>query len=78
MTKITTTTTTTTTTKMTMPSAVTTLCLYYGKSVCNEEGRCDSEKFDCWSDSEDEKVATTGQCPSDDADAQENLKKYDS
>ena len=41
-------------------------CWYHGKFVCDDEGKCDSDKFDCWSDCEDGSTATTGMCPGDD------------
>jgi hypothetical protein len=41
-------------------------CWYHGKFICDNEGNCDSDKFDCWSDCEDGSTATTGMCPGDD------------
>jgi hypothetical protein len=41
-------------------------CNYYGLNICDENGDCDSERFDCWSDCRDGSTAVTGQCPGDD------------
>ena len=41
-------------------------CWYHGQFVCNSEGECDSDKFDCLSDCKDGSTATTGMCPDDD------------
>jgi hypothetical protein len=41
-------------------------CWYHGKFVCNDEGECDSDRFDCLSECEDGSTATTGMCPDDD------------
>jgi hypothetical protein len=38
-------------------------CNYYGLNICDENGDCDSERFDCWSDCRDGSTAVTGQCP---------------
>jgi hypothetical protein len=41
-------------------------CNYHGLDVCDSNGDCDSERFDCLSDCKDGSSATTGQCPHDD------------
>jgi PsbP-like protein len=39
-------------------------CWYYSTFVCDENGRCDSENFDCVTDCDDGSSVTTGQtCP---------------
>jgi hypothetical protein len=43
-------------------------CNYHGLDVCDSNGDCDSERFDCLSDCKDGSRATTGQCPGDDKD----------
>jgi hypothetical protein len=48
------------------PKLVNDPCNYYGRNICNENGECDSERFDCWSDCEDGSSEPTGQCPGDD------------
>ena len=41
-------------------------CNYYGLNICDKNGDCDSERFDCWSECKDGSTAVTGQCPGDD------------
>ena len=41
-------------------------CNYYGLNICDGNGDCDSERFDCWSECKDGSTAVTGQCPGDD------------
>jgi hypothetical protein len=40
-------------------------CNYYGLNICDKNGDCDSERFDCWSECKDGSTAVTGQCPGD-------------
>lgn len=48
------------------PKLVNDPCNYYGRNICDANGECDSERFDCWSDCSDGSFEPTGQCPGDD------------
>jgi hypothetical protein len=42
-------------------------CNYYGRNICNSQGYCDSDRFDCLSDDcVNGQPGTTGQCEGDD------------
>lgn len=41
-------------------------CNYDGLNVCNNNGDCDNDHFDCLSYDKDGNECTTGQCPGDD------------
>jgi hypothetical protein len=39
-------------------------CNYYGQNVCDQNGKCDSDRFDCLTDCDDGSSVTTGEsCP---------------
>jgi hypothetical protein len=42
-------------------------CDYYGLNVCDANGDCDNENFDCITDLDNGDYCTTGMCPGDDS-----------